>query len=86
MKNIHRELFDHEFDESDEKFFYDVSNPVHIQSDMNKVSALSSEIRDRYIMTQIQKYMADGYSIFAEYGCTHVVMQEPALREMLGTV
>lgn len=86
MKSIQMELFYRQFDEHDEKFFYDASNPVIIQSDVNKVSALSSIIRDQYIVDQIQKYMQDGYSIFAEYGCSHVVMQEPALREMFNAV
>jgi hypothetical protein len=82
MKKIHSELFQMPFDENDTQFFYDVSNPVVIKSEVNKVSAASSIVRDEYIVSEIQKYMNDGYSIFAEYGCSHVVMQEPALREL----
>ncbi len=82
MKKIHRDLFNQEFDEHDTQFFYDVSNPVVIASEVNKVSADSSVIRDQYIVSEIQKYITNGYSIFAEYGCSHVVMQEPALREL----
>lgn len=81
MKRIHFELFKAPFDEKNTKFFYDVSNPVVIKSEINKVAAASSIIRDEYIVREIQKYINSGYSIFAEYGCTHVVMQEPALRE-----
>ena len=82
MKKIHSDLFSSNFDENDTNFFYDVSNPVVIKSEINKVSAASSVIRDEYIVGEIQKYINDGYSIFAEYGCSHVVMQEPALREL----
>ncbi len=82
MKEIHSELFQIPFDENDIDFFYDTSNPVVIKSEINKVSAASSMIRDEYIVSEIQKYMNEGYSIFAEYGCSHVVMQEPVLREL----
>jgi hypothetical protein len=85
MKKIHKELFNREFDECDTQFFYDASNPVVIKSDVNKVSAGSSIIRDEYIVNQIQRYMNAGYSIFAEYGCSHVVMQEPRLSEIFKT-
>ncbi len=81
MKKIHVELFQTPFDEKNIEFFYNVSNPVVIKYEINKVAAASSTIRDEYIVREIQKYINDGYSIFAEYGCTHVVMQEPALRE-----
>jgi hypothetical protein len=82
MKRIHKELFNQEFDECDTQFFYDVSNPVVIKSEVNKVSAASSIIRDEYIVSEILKFINNGYSIFAEYGCSHVVMQEPVLREL----
>ncbi len=82
MKNIHSKLFEVPFDENNTDFFYDVSNPVVIKNDINKVSAASSIVRDQYIVNEIQKYINDGYSIFAEYGCSHVVMQEPALKEL----
>lgn len=82
MRRIHKELFNQEFDEHDTQFFYDVSNPVVTKSEVNKVSASSSIIRDEYIVSEIQKFIHDGYSIFAEYGCSHVVMQEPVLREL----
>jgi hypothetical protein len=82
MKLVHKELFNQEFDEHDTQFFYDVSNPVVIKSEVNKVSASSSIIRDEYIVKEIQTYLDKGYSIFAEYGCSHVVMQEPLLREL----
>lgn len=82
MKRIHSELFAYSFDENDTDFFYNVSNPVVIRSEINKVSAASTVIRDEYIVGQIDRYINEGYSIFAEYGCSHVVMQEPLLREL----
>ncbi len=83
MKKIHHIIFKTKFNENDTNFFYNAINPVVIQSVVNKVSRMSSEIRDTYIVQQIEKYMNDGYSIFAQFGCSHVVMQEPLLREVL---
>lgn len=83
MKKIHNDIFDMPFDESDSQFFYNAVNPVVVQTVVNKVSRMSSEIRDTYIVREIQKYMNDGFSIFAQFGCSHVVMQEPLLREVL---
>lgn len=84
MKKIHKELFNQDFNEHDAQFFYDVSNPVVIKSVVNEVSAASSIIRDEYMISEIQSFIRKGYSIFAECGCSHVVMQEPELRELFG--
>lgn len=83
MKKIHDGIFQAGFDERDTKFFYDAINPVVIQTVLNRVSRMSSEIRDTYIVGEIKKYINDGYSIFAQFGCSHVVMQEPLLKEIL---
>ncbi len=83
MIKIHEELFKNQFNENDTNFFYNVSNPVVIKSEVNKVSALSSVVRDEYIVNEIKKYINEGYSIFAEFGCSHVVMQEPLIIELL---
>ena len=82
MKKIHRSLFQSAFDENDIDFFYSVVNPVVQKTIVNQVSAMSSDIRDRYIVGEIKKYIANGYSIFAQFGCSHVVMQEPLLKEI----
>lgn len=82
MEEIHHNLFQAEFNKHDTSFFYSVVNPVVPKTVINNVSAMSSNIRDSYIINEIKKHIADGYSIFAQYGCSHVVMQEPALREL----
>lgn len=82
MKNIHTKIFHTEFSESDQDFFYNITNPVVIESVINEVSRASSVFRDEYIVKEIQRYISEGHSIFAEYGCSHVVMQEPFLKEI----
>lgn len=83
MKKIHNKLFNTPFNEKDTDFFYNIINPVVLKTVVNKVSRMSSDIRDRYIVSEIKKYISEGYSIFAQYGCSHVVIQEPLLRELL---
>jgi hypothetical protein len=84
MTSLHSELFQTEFDERDTKFFSEISNPLLHISDINRVSEASGLVRDAYIVQEIQTYIDNGYSIFAQFGCSHVVMQEPLLREVLG--
>lgn len=83
MKKIHTDIFHTEFDIHDTDFFYNAGNPTKGLSVVNAVSRASSAIRDEYIVEQICKYVKDGYSIYLQFGCTHAVMQEPLLRELL---
>jgi hypothetical protein len=83
MRAIHQKLFNNNSDEEDQKFMGDVSNPISQETEVNKVSRASSEIRDLHIIEMIKKYLIEGYSIFSVYGYSHVVMQEPLLREIL---
>lgn len=83
MKKVHAEFFDTPFDHTDSRFFYDIVNPVSIKTFFNTISRISTEIRDTYIVKEIEKYMKEGYSVFIEFGASHAVIQEPLLREIL---
>lgn len=83
MKDIHTALFQSNFDERDTEFFHSIASPVVLKSVINKVSRMSGSIRDEHIVGKIKEYISNGYSIFAQYGCSHVVIQEPLLREIL---
>lgn len=80
MKKIHTNIFHTNFNENDTEFFYSAVNPVELRTIINRVARTSSELRDRHIVGKIQEYITNGYSIFAQYGCSHVVMQEPLLK------
>ena len=82
MKKVHTDIFHTVFNENDSDFFYSITNPVVLKTEINEVSRASSVIRDEYIVKEIQKYISQGYSIFAQYGCSHVVMQEPLLKDI----
>ena len=80
MKKIHKKLFGTEFNPEDRAFIGSIVNPIEPDSIINQVSRASSEIRDRNIVQEIKKYMAEGYSVYAEFGASHAVMQEPAIK------
>ncbi|MEN9605018.1 MAG: hypothetical protein RJB39_703 [Candidatus Parcubacteria bacterium] len=83
MKKVHTEFFGIPFDQNDGRFFYNLIDPTQSKTIFNKISRITSEIRDRYIVKEIEKYVHQGYSVFVQYGASHAVMQEPLLREIL---
>lgn len=83
MKKIHTALFHKEFDKNDVKFFNTICRPTEAGTVINNVAQISCKIRDTYIVQQIQRYLAEGYSIYVQFGATHAVMQEPLLRELV---
>lgn len=82
MKDIHKKLFASDLDLEDELFFYTITNPVTIDTIINKACRQASMLRDQYIVACIDKLMQEGKNIFIAYGCTHAVMQEPAIRDI----
>lgn len=80
MKKIHHSLFGTDFNENDTDFFYSIVNPVELNTVVNKVARASSIYRDEHIIGEIKSYQEQGYSIFIQYGSSHAVMQEPALK------
>jgi hypothetical protein len=83
MVQFQKDVFQEDLNETDVKFWGAVSEPYQLFSTINKVSRRSGEIRDEYISQQILKYWNDGYSIFANFGGSHAVVQEPYLKEVL---
>ncbi|PIR40076.1 MAG: hypothetical protein COV33_01895 [Candidatus Zambryskibacteria bacterium CG10_big_fil_rev_8_21_14_0_10_34_34] len=83
LKIVHKKLFDTEFDLEDLNFFKDLVTPVELKTVINRVARASGEIRNEYIIKEIQKYWNNGYSIFIEYGASHAVIQESLLKEIL---
>ena len=83
LKLIHKQLFKIEFGLNDSNFFKDLVTPVELKTVINKVSRASGEIRNEYIVKEIQKYWDNKFSIFIEYGAGHAVIQEPLLKEVL---
>ena len=80
MKEIHRQIFGTEFDICDERFFYDVSNPVDSKTVINQVCRTASRIRDEAIVACVADLIKQKKNVFIAYGATHAVMQKAAIR------
>ncbi len=85
MKQIHRKVFGVDFDEMDANLFYDSSNPARISNPISEVARASNDVRNGFILDEIEKYWNDGFSIFIVYGSGHAVVHEPALRKLVTT-
>lgn len=83
MKKIHKGIFSTQFDITDQKFFKDAVNPTKEGSVINKIVRLESEIRDSYVLDEIEKNWNEGKSIFVVFGGTHAEQQEPAIRSLV---
>jgi hypothetical protein len=82
MRDVHKRLFNREFDPEESEFLQTHINPTVINSDVSNVARSCSRYRDLHIVAQIENYLKLGYSIFIQYGNTHAYMQEPYLRSL----
>ena len=83
MMNIHKRLFDTNFNEKDKSFLSSILDPRLDTSIINRISTFDdSGLRDNYILDEIDKYWKKGLSVFIIYGYSHAVMQEPVLRSL----
>lgn len=84
FSDIHKKIFNTDFNKDDKDFFYSIINPTTEKSIINKVSKfIGSELRDIHILEEIEKVWKDGFSLFIIYGSTHAVTQEPVLRDLI---
>jgi hypothetical protein len=58
-------------------------NPNNIGSRINEIARKTSDVRDENILNEIVKYWSEGKSVFVVFGSGHLIIQEPALREIL---
>jgi hypothetical protein len=77
FKNILKEEFSLEFKAND------YINPNRSESIINEIARKHSDARDLNIASEIEKYWNEGKSIFVVFGSGHLIIQEPALRELL---
>ncbi len=84
LKKVHTKLFNTPFDEKDEEFFSDVIDPMKETTVINKLSRFEGEeFRDRCILGEIEKHWKEGENLFLIYGSSHVVRQEPVIRDFV---
>lgn len=83
MKQIHKTIFDTALDENNKEFFYSIINPTSEKSVINKVARACSTIRNIYTILKIEEFWRQHKNIFVVFGMAHLILQEPALRELL---
>lgn len=87
MMKVHERIFGSPldpFDKKTEALIYGAINPARLPGGIvNAVSRASSEVRDLFIAGEIERLWKEGYSIFANFGSAHPIMQEPLLRDRL---
>ncbi|OGC92471.1 hypothetical protein A3D85_03010 [Candidatus Amesbacteria bacterium RIFCSPHIGHO2_02_FULL_47_9] len=83
LVNNFAKLSGQKFVEFDYELLNGLCDPTKTKTKINQVSRRSGQIRDEYIVQKITEHWKNGESIFAVYGRSHVVMQEPALRRLL---
>ncbi len=76
------------FDPTDESL-KSVSDPIPwrdapAQTRINEISRASSKFRDMHIIEEVGKTLQSHNNLFVVYGASHAVMQEPAMRMLLG--
>lgn len=82
MKVMHEATFGKPLDMHDKKWLYDITTPTPQDYATNVLARRSGELRDGYILEQIQDYWRQGYSPFAVFGAAHAIRLEPALRAL----
>lgn len=82
MEAIHQELFGKPLSWDDTQWVYDITTPTPTDYVTNKISRRSGELRDEYILQQIEKYWQAGKSLFAVFGSAHAIRLEPALKAL----
>jgi hypothetical protein len=82
MEAIHQELFGKSLSWDDTQWVYDITTPTPIDYVTNEISRRSGELRDEYILHQVEQYWQSGKSSFAVFGSAHAIRLEPALRKI----
>lgn len=83
LKEIHKKIFNTDFNKDDKEFFATIINPTKDYSVINKIPRALSTFRDATIVSGILKCWQEGQSIFAVFGGGHVIVEDRALKELL---
>lgn len=84
VNSIYKKLFNQELNIDDEELFSQITTPITVLSRINELSRSQSIYRNEQILVQIEKYWKEGSNIFVIYGAGHAVMQESAIRSLVG--
>ncbi len=68
---------------SEEENFNAIHDPNNTGTRINELARAASDLRDMNVVSEIERYWNEGKSIFVVFGSGHLIIEEPALRELL---
>ena len=81
LKNLYKEIIRKDFDQNEN--FNHMVNPNRDDTRINQIARSQSDLREVSVVSAIKQYWDEGKSIFVAFGNGHLIIQEPALRELL---
>ena len=84
MKKIHGEIFGESLSLKNRKNIDRAPVPIYHDSVINEIARKSSYIRNVRVLEEIEKFWGEGKNLFILYGASHAVMQERAVRSIIG--
>lgn len=81
MKDLYKKVLGKEFDEKQSN--NDLVNPNRSETKINKISRAYSDLREINIVSEIKNEWDKGSSVFVVFGRGHLIIQKPALEELL---
>jgi hypothetical protein len=82
MQLLHQAVFDKPIDIHDRQWLYDITTPTPRGHITNVIARRSGELRDEYLLDQIENYWREGQSLYVVFGSAHAVRLEPALSKL----
>lgn len=84
IKEIHKEIFGEELSIKNKETINRAPVPIYYDSVINDIARESSRIRNIKILEEIEKFWEEGKNIFILYGASHAVVQERAVKSIVG--
>ena len=81
LKSLYKEIIGRDFNENESQ--NNLVNPNRTDSKINMLARRLSDFRDLNIVNEIEKYWKKGKSIFVVFGRGHLIIEKPALKELL---
>jgi len=82
MRALHQSVFDKPLNMHGRQWLYDITTPTLKDHVTNVIARRSGELRDEYLLDQVEHYWREGHSPFTVFGAAHAIRLEPALRNL----
>ena len=80
LKELYKEIIGKDFNENESQNNF--VNPNRTETKINLLARKLSDLRDKRIVNEIEKYWEEGKSIFVVFGRGHLIIETPALKKL----